>query len=225
MCPSIVLDRSLIFVCSVTRAQRKNLLELADDPTKFHLGYHLVPVFEHIPIFSLEKLCLNELSTLHEDTEDDELNRENEEFWTTDRLEIPDSRDTMASRAVDSEGRRDGVLLRDAAIQGNFELVRRDYLGIFSDLEAELHGPSIFHLSFETPAESLFCHVSAADPASWGYGLNLHSKIFKPINKDAFILHLIGNGEAGFIPNALKEVVVVHKGLSYQYFFALMNRM
>jgi hypothetical protein len=60
--------------------------------------------------------------------------------------------------------------------------------------------------------------TSAADPALWGYD---SGPIFKPVNNDAFRVHLAGGGDPAFVPPELANAVTIHRHLSYPDFFSL----
>jgi hypothetical protein len=61
--------------------------------------------------------------------------------------------------------------------------------------------------------------TSAADPALWGYD---SGPIFKPVNNDAFRVHLAGGGgDPAFVPPELANAVTIHRDLSYPDFFSL----
>ncbi|KAL7414568.1 hypothetical protein BDY24DRAFT_440530 [Mrakia frigida] len=212
----------------VSQGEFENLVAWSDEPARHHLGYSKVPIHAHIPILPIERLRgfnahgkhtgeyifspeqdgLGELrakpkSRSKQTTEDD-----GDEFW---KVETSEEGEVVLGgglkEGLDTTwGRRDGKVLRDAIIQGNFETARRNYIEVFADLEAEI----------------------ALDPSAWGYLPPASSSApFVPAStRNNFVLHLAGNGNADFIPSRLsKHVVKVHKGLSYPDFFSLMGSM
>jgi hypothetical protein len=90
--------------------------------------------------------------------------------------------------------------LSNVAIQGSFELARRDYTSIFNELETSLR----------------------SDAAAWGYTPATPSKPFEPIEHlHPFVLHIMGNGRESDlkIPPALEQVIKVWKDLDYPDYY------
>ncbi|KAJ7761986.1 hypothetical protein DFH07DRAFT_739565 [Mycena maculata] len=101
---------------------------------------------------------------------------------------------------------RTSNILSDAVIQGSFTTARRDYVGSFQEMFAELK-------------ESL---------ALWGY-LPLASEdasyvVDTTLADPPFRLFLIGSGHLE-IPNELENIILVRDGLNYAEFYALMSTM
>lgn len=69
----------------------------------------------------------------------------------------------------------------------------------------------------------------AVDPGAWGYQpLYRDMEMYKPLidsPDEPFTLHLIGGEGHLDIPKALSNVVIVHDGLDYLYFYAFMQSM
>jgi len=101
-------------------------------------------------------------------------------------------------------------VLSNVVIQGSFATDRRDYAGIFSQLNASLH----------------------VEPELWGYSrlqVGEDSK-FIPLSNTTlnhsapFQVHLVGNGWMD-IPPELSNIVIIHSGLAYTEYYALLGGM
>ncbi|KAL7409843.1 hypothetical protein BDY24DRAFT_418552 [Mrakia frigida] len=182
----------------VVNAQRKNFINFADAPDRYHLGYSHIPVEAHIPILPIERFSG---FTAHGKHTGQYIFSPGGDGFGELRTDVSEVEGGVLDRTW---GRRDGKMLRDVCIQGNFEAARRNYVIIFADLEAELD----------------------LDPSAWGYlPPTSPSAPFIPADADNFILHLAGNGKDDFVPSRLKRVVLIHKALSYPDFFSLMGSM
>lgn len=170
-------------------------------------------------MYSIERLHLNAPALSEDDDDDSELppsfSMGGEDLFISGKGGVQVSR----------TGRKDGRVLRDAVIQGNFETARRAYDVVLADLEAEIKGTFDFLIA-ALRRQALNVLVPAADPTFWGYHIS-HSGVFVPTSPDAFILHLIGgNGKDldKIMPPSLQHAVQVHSQLSYLDFFAFLGR-
>jgi len=104
-----------------------------------------------------------------------------------------------------SSSQRHTGRISNVAIQGNLQQGRRDYTGIFVELE----------------------QLIRENPRAWGYlPSSSSSQLLEPDPSipDRFVLHLIGQGTLE-VPTALTDAVVVHAGLSYPAFYSLLSEM
>lgn len=126
--------------------------------------------------------------------------------------------------------RRDAKTLERAVIQGNFQRDRRDYDNIFSDLTEALQSKSEIKKKIAVSGDTSRNRSDdiLENAEAWGYQAPAgQEEPFEPIHDEeshAFTLHLIGEGQLD-IPRELSNVVVIHRGLSYLDYYALMQSM
>jgi len=109
---------------------------------------------------------------------------------------------------------------------------RRDYARIFSQLNASLYGAPTDSNHKISPISFNLILLLAVDPESWGYTrevdggnyLFVPSPDTTPNHLPPFQLHLVGHGYM-VIPPELENIVILHNGLDYTEFYALMSGM
>ena len=123
-------------------------------------------------------------------------------------------------------------VLTNVVIQGTFEMGRRDYARIFSQLNASLYGAPT-NLNHRTSPNSIRFFLLVVDPESWGYSrlqVDGGNSTFVPLpdtppnHAPPFKLHLVGHGYM-VIPPEFENIVILHNGLDYPEFYTLMSEM